>query len=145
MITRVVISIVLLGCMLPCASVASGQSQELRLKIDPPQNIQARFRLFKTENVWTQLLLDTRNGRVWQVTFSVSKGGESARLPINLEALAETATSKDGRFTLYPTENVWNFLLLDQENGNVWQCQFSIEDDNHRFIQAIVSPKPSSK
>ena len=23
------------------------------------------FRLFKTQNIWTHLLLDTRNGRVW--------------------------------------------------------------------------------
>lgn len=143
MITKVVISICLLGCLLPCARVASGQSQGL--KIDPPQNIQARFRLFKTENIWTQLLLDTRNGRVWQVTFSVSKDSESVRLPINLEPLAETATSKDGRFTLYPTENVWTFLLLDQGNGNVWQCQYSMADEDHRFIQPILSPKPSSK
>lgn len=144
MITRVLISICLLSCLLSCASVASGQSQELRLKIDPPQNIQARFRLFKTENIWTQLLLDTRNGRVWQVTFSVSKGKESIRLPINLEPLAE-ANSNDGRFTLYQTENIWTFLLLDQENGNVWQCQFSMEDEDHRFIQPILSPKPSLK
>jgi hypothetical protein len=42
--------------------------------------------------------------------------------PINLIALAQGA--KPGRFTLYPTSNIWTFILLDQETGNTWHVQW---------------------
>jgi hypothetical protein len=100
-----------------------------------------RFKLFKTQNMWTQILLDTRLGRVWQVSFSVKKGEDSVRLPINTTALVDILTSRDGRFTLEPTENMWTFLLLDQDGGMVWQCQFSMDNPDARFIDPILPPQ----
>jgi hypothetical protein len=121
---------------------ASGQTQELKIKEVPPaQNVEARFRLFQTDNMWTKLLLDTRNGRVWQVSFSVSKDSESVKLPINTVPLVAGAGERDGRFTLYPTENMWTFILLDQDTGDVWQCQYSMDNDNARWILPITAPR----
>jgi hypothetical protein len=34
---------------------------------------QPRFSLYKTQNMWTMLLLDTRTGRVWQAQYAVDK------------------------------------------------------------------------
>jgi hypothetical protein len=34
---------------------------------------------------------------------------------------------KNGRFFLYPTTNIYNFILLDQIDGRVWQVQWSTE------------------
>lgn len=31
------------------------------------------FKLFPTENLWTFLKLDTRNGRIWQVQWSIEE------------------------------------------------------------------------
>ena len=42
---------------------------------------------------------------------------------------------KNGRFFLYPTQNVWNFILLDQLDGRVWQVQWSIEEKNRMVIR----------
>lgn len=34
---------------------------------------------------------------------------------------------KNGRFFLYPTTNVYNFILLDQIGGRAWQVQWGKE------------------
>lgn len=110
----------------------------IKFETDPPQILDVPFRIFKTHNTWTHLLLDTRDGRVWQVQHTVDKNSYRGRLPINERPLASPA-GKPGRFTLYPTQNIWNFLLLDTESGNIWQCQFSLERDG-RFLSPILSP-----
>ena len=114
-------------------------ADDLKLKTGPAQRIDAPFRLFATDNVWTQLLLDTRDGRVWQVCFTVNADGFSGKAPISVKPLVDDIGAKPGRFTLYPTANMWTFLLLDQEDGRVWQCQFAPEAKN-RFILPLEQP-----
>ena len=41
-----------------------------------------------------------------------------------------------GRFTLYPTNNRYNFILLDQLNGTTYQVQWHNERDK-RFVSRI--------
>ena len=103
-----------------------------------PQQIDHRFRLFETQNVWTFLLLDTSSGRVWQVQYSTNNEHPRLLTPINEEKLTPPhIIGRVGRFTLHPTHNMWNFLLLDREDGNVYQCQFSIGTEYPRFITPI--------
>jgi hypothetical protein len=40
------------------------------------------------------------------------------------------------RFTLYSTQNMYTFILLDQVDGKTWQVQWSTEAKN-RFIIPI--------
>ena len=40
-----------------------------------------------------------------------------------------------GRFTLYPTENMWTFILLDQIDGGTWQVQWSFEAKNRLVLR----------
>ena len=126
----------------PTLSSQSGPNTPLKFEsLTPVQRVDARFRLFKTQNMWTQLMLDTRTGRLLQVSFTVKDDGARGWLPINDKVLVEDEkNAKDGRFTLYPTDNMWTFLLLDQENGRVWQCQYSLEKDG-RFIAPISELK----
>lgn len=42
---------------------------------------------------------------------------------------AMSITSKPGRFTLYPTQNRYNFILLDQTDGRTWQVQWSTKPE----------------
>jgi len=102
-----------------------------------------RYRLFETKNIWTKLLLDTKTGKIWQVTFTVSEKYIRAKVPINDKKIVNEKDGRDGRFTLYPTSNMWNFILLDQENGNVWQCQYSM-NENQRFIIPILEKNKSN-
>ena len=124
--------------------VFSGQvyaQSEIKFKTAPQQQLDVRYRLFDTENMWTKLLLDTKTGKIWQVAFSVDEEGIRAMLPINIKVLANEAKSKNGRFTLYPTDNMWTFILVDQENGDLWQCQFTMESDKFRGLLPIVKIK----
>ena len=54
---------------------------------------------------------------------------------INL-ALKNSTKAQNGRFFLYPTENIYNFILLDQIDGRTWQVQWNY-DDNKRIIFPI--------
>lgn len=94
------------------------------------------YKLFPTENMWIFIKLNTRNGQLWLVQFSLdedNRGEFYLGLPI-----INDADGTNGRFTLYPTQNMYNFILLDQINGQTWQVQWSIDIDN-RFVIPIPS------
>ena len=92
-----------------------------------------RYQLFPTENIWTFLKLDTSNGKIWQVQYSVNNDYRG-EVVLNSQALVEGAAAKNGRFTLYPTKNMFNFILLDQKDGRTWQVQWSVEEGNRMVI-----------
>jgi hypothetical protein len=94
------------------------------------------YKLFPTQNTWASLKLDTRNGRIWQVHYSVSKEGYEGTLSINSYSLVLPEEEINGRFNLYPTENMYNFILLDQINGNTYKVQWH-NDNDKRFIRRI--------
>lgn len=95
------------------------------------------YKLFPTENYWTFIKLDTRNGKMWQVHFSISKDSYEGELLLNSTSLVWTENEEvNGRFTLYPTKNMYNFLLLDQINGITYQVQWNSEKDK-RFVSRI--------
>jgi hypothetical protein len=85
--------------------------------------------------MWTFLELDTQTGRLWQIQFTVDKDSNRLKVPINSTALAPEG--KNGRFTLYPTDNMWNFLLVDQDDGRIWQAQFSVEAEKRLFFPIL--------
>ena len=101
------------------------------LRPEPTQNPNAPFRLFNTKNIYTLLKLDTRDGRVWQLQW----GDSEHRLVVAINAKALTPGGKPGRYTLYPTSNIFTFMLLDQETGESWQVQWSMKED--RFVVPI--------
>ena len=107
------------------------------VKISPPiqQDINVPFRLFDTENNWTKLALNTITGQLYQVHYSVTNDGFAGTLTINDKDLTpEGSKPIIGRFTLYATPNVYNFILVDQYGlRSFWQVQWSMEPKN-RFI-----------
>jgi len=95
------------------------------------------YQLFPTTNYWTFIKLDTRNGRMWQVHFSIKDNGGDGELILNSIPLVKEENEVNGRFTLYPTENMYNFLLLDQIDGFVYQVQWSMEKENRGIVNLI--------
>lgn len=97
-----------------------------------------RYQLFKTQNMWTFLKLDTATGQIWQVQYGIKGDLSRFQEPLNLDMLI--APSYDGmisgRFTLYATDNMYNFILLDQIDGRCWQVQWS-SDSSERMIIRI--------
>jgi len=94
------------------------------------------YQLYPTKNFYTFLKLDTRNGKIWQVHFTVANEGFRGELILNSSPLVSKELETIGRFTLYPTENTYNYLLLDQIDGLVYQAQWSNEAEN-RAIMSI--------
>ena len=103
---------------------------------EPTQNPNAIFRVFRTQNIFTLLKLDTRTGQVWQLQWSFDEDNRFTA-PINKAALLPKNVTifKPGRFTLTPTANIHTFVLLDEEDGRTWQIQWG--DESHRAILPI--------
>lgn len=99
----------------------------------PRQNISTdsavSYRLFSTQNMYTFIKLDTRNGKMSQVQWS-TKGSEY-RFETTLSDISrvDKVDEKVGRFFLYPTTNIYNFILLDQIDGRTWQVQWGKEGE----------------
>lgn len=93
------------------------------------------YQLFPTDNYWTFIKLDTRNGKMWQVHFSLSEDGFQGEKQLNPRPLILTDDEIKGRFTLVPTKNIYNFLLLDQLTGKTYQVQW-----NNDFLNRLVKP-----
>jgi hypothetical protein len=96
-------------------------------------NESATYRLFPTQNMWTFIKLNTRNGQMWQVQYDIN-GNNRLECNLSLIPLVFKEGEKDGRFTLYPTINIYNFILLDQLDGRVWQVQWSTEAEKRLII-----------
>jgi hypothetical protein len=98
------------------------------------------YNLYKTDNMYTFLKLDTRTGQIWQVHWSTEKDGRAV-LPLSTEKLS--SDSKDGRFALFPTTNMYNFILLDTTDGRTWQVQWSFKEEQ-RMIVPIQMPSSNT-
>lgn len=94
------------------------------------------YKLYPTENMWTFLKLDTRTGKVWQVQYSVNSDNYG-EVVVNDWDLTYGENDKAGRFELYPTQNMYNFLLLDKKDGAVLQIQWSMNADNRGLVRII--------
>lgn len=88
----------------------------------------SNYRLFPTDNMWTFIKLDTRNGKMWQVQFSIEDDNRFETILSSVN-LAYNGVETSNRFTLYPTQNSYTFLLLDQSGGRTWQAQWAIEPE----------------
>lgn len=91
------------------------------------------YKLYKTNNMWTFLELETFSGKIWQVQYSIEGGQYRFKTALNTIDLTYGGTEETlyaGRFELYPTENMYNFILLDTFNGRTWQVQWSTKEDN---------------
>ncbi|WP_452218351.1 hypothetical protein [Lacinutrix undariae] len=110
-------------------------TQEVKKMTEVQQLEVPIYKIFPTENTWALLKLNTRNGKIWQVHFSISNDFEG-ELPLNTYSLVLPDEEINGRFALYPTPNMYNFILLDQIDGTTWKVQWNNERDK-RFIRRI--------
>lgn len=116
-------------CLVSCTNAA-----EPATVVAPTTNAVNNYLLYPTSNIYTFLKLDTRNGKIWQVQYSMDEN----EFEVVLSDIALVDDGKPGQFALYPTTNNWTFLLLDTVNGKVWHVQWS-QDANNRGIIPIRS------
>ena len=107
-----------------------------------------RFKIYPTTNIHFFLKLDTSKGLVWLLRKAsdevekgevVIQGKNLAFTPSEIEIWQKLADIREepfdstkiaqvGRFKLYETQNMWNFLLLDVIDGETWQLQWDVNN-----------------
>ena len=92
-----------------------------------------RYKLYKTENIYTLLKLDTRTGQIEQLQWSLEENNEGTLWINETELSSETGC---GTFELYPTNNMYQFILLNKVTGKMWHVQWGLEASK-RWIRGI--------
>lgn len=98
------------------------QIWDIQKKLEP----QERYKIYPTENIYVLLRLDTATGRVDIMQWSLDKEKEFIN-DINSEDLSLSYTLKNGTFELYPTKNMYQFILMDKTNGRCWHLQWGVK------------------
>lgn len=110
-------------------------NNELLYRLDIDLSLKNRYKLYETENIYTLLRLDTKTGMIDQVQWSLDSDKEGT-LTINGEDLTYGFGVGSGSFELYPTKNMYQFILMDKTNGRMWHVQWGFEFKK-RWIQRI--------
>lgn len=106
-----------------------------KIVVVPPKQADVNFKLYPTQNMYIFLLLDTRNGRIWIEQWGLkSKDRLEANLSLYKQVYGEDEIP--GRFELYPTTNIYNFIMVDHVSGNTWQVQWSTKPEE-RMVDRI--------
>ena len=95
-------------------------------------SLKGRFKLYKTENFYNFLELDTKTGKIQQVQWSLDEKNEGS-VVINDVDLSLGIGYGSGSFELYPTSNIYQFILIDKTNGRKWHVQWG----DKRWIRKI--------
>lgn len=120
--------------------ISFGQNQPKSTNTSQQKQISenAIYQLIPTQNTWTFIKLDTRNGKMWQVHFTISGDGFEGEIILNSESLifSDEEQESRGRFTLFKTDNIYNLILFDQISGKTYQVQWN-SDKEKRFVSRI--------
>ncbi|MCM1035345.1 MAG: hypothetical protein NC038_07120 [Paludibacter sp.] len=104
--------------------------------LDIDLSLKNRYKLYQTENLYNFLKLDSRTGRIWQVQWNLNRDNEGTWI-INDTDLSSYQEYGSNSFELYPTQNMYQFLLIDKTNGRMWHVQWGTKGDDSRWIRRI--------
>lgn len=90
------------------------------------QSFIGRYKVYPTENMYTSLLLDTATGEVDAIQIGLGDN-ESTLYLVSEPVLGDHVVLINGKFELYPTKNMYNFILLDTSSGIAYQVQWHTE------------------
>lgn len=96
------------------------------------KTMKPRYKIYPTENIYISIKLDTATGRVWMVQIGL---GDTDAMTVAIDdesLLSDWEEYRGGRFELYPTKNMYNFILIDTVIGYTYQVQWNT-DANKRF------------
>lgn len=93
------------------------------------------YKLYPTQNMYVFILLDTRNGRLELIQWN-TKSSSRTRALLSWQRCIGYNEEIPGRFALYPTTNIYNFIMVDQVDGRTWQVQWAI-DEKDRWVDPI--------
>lgn len=97
-----------------------------------------RYKLYKTENTYILIKLDTATGRIWQIQYRMGSTDSMVVAIDDTSLLWSWEDEIPGRYQLYPTQNIHTFILLDTNKGYTYQVQWSTNGPNNRFREVIL-------
>ena len=109
-----------------------GQTFLVRIAVTPLNEKPNRYTLYKTKNIWTYILLDKFSGKIWQCQYSVEGSENISSWVINPYKLS---SSESNKFTIQPMTSMFQFYLINDETGDMWQFQWSTKGDEFRWIE----------
>ena len=110
---------------------------EQRLEmVDIDLSLKNRYKLYPTENIYTLLKLDTKTGKIWQVQWSLESKNEGTWIINSDDLTSWSGGYGSNSFELYPTLNMYQFILIDKTDGRMWHVQWGI-GDKKRWIRRI--------
>lgn len=125
--------ILILTLLLVTITVSAQNNNDNKVYFSPDTDV--TYRLFKTQNMHIFIKLNTSNGTMKLVQFSTSSARDMMQADLSDIELTTGAEAKNGRFYLYPTDNFYTFLLLDQIDGRVWQVQWSTDPEDRGILR----------
>lgn len=102
-------------------------------KIEKDIALKQRYKLYPTENLYTFLLLDTQTGMIDKVQWNLDTKKE---FTVSINSVDLSYGYGPGCFELYPTQNMYQFVLLDKLYGRTWHVQWGMNEDE-RWIRRI--------
>ena len=111
-------------------------NNQLLEHIDIDLSLKNRYKLYPTDNIYTLLELDTKTGRIKQVQWSLDSDSEGT-FTINNDDLSFGMGYGSNSFELYPTKNMYQFILIDKTDGRKWHLQWGTGGDKSRWIRRI--------
>ena len=88
-------------------------NNQLLEHIDIDLSLKNRYKLYPTDNLYTLRELDSQIGRIKQVQWSLDSDSEST-FTINNDDLSYGMGYGSDSFELYPTKNMYQFILIDK-------------------------------
>lgn len=104
-------------------------------QIELDLSLKQRFRLYPTENMYTFLRLDTKTGKIDKVQWNLDTNKEFIT-SINSSDLSYGEGYGSNSFELCPTQNMYQFILIDKTDGRTWHVQWGM-NASERWIRRI--------
>ncbi|MBE6324713.1 MAG: hypothetical protein E7074_07030 [Bacteroidales bacterium] len=105
--------------------------------IELDMSLKNRFKMYKTESLYNLLKLDTKTGKVWQVQWYLDDPNREGTWVINDSDLSMGEGYGSNSFELYPTNNIYQFILIDKTDGRMWHLQWGTGGNKERWIRRI--------
>lgn len=102
--------------------------EQIRENVEPVE----RYKIYATENIYNLLKLDTRTGKIEQIQWSLDRDKEFSSTINDVDL---SWNGRNGTFELYPTKNMYQFILLDKSNGRTWHVQWGLETSKRWMLR----------
>lgn len=101
--------------------------------LEKERTLSERYKIYPTENLYILIKLDTQTGKLDLIQWSLKSKDE---FNVTLNASDLSVYTNLNSFELYPTKNMYQFILLDKATGRNWHVQWSTKD-SERWIRRI--------